>query len=150
MLPASIHKPLSLVLLVVLASSCSKDMNTDSFLGEDDYTPQNRDLMTIQPEDVPSSDTLFCLYEVFETLPHHNYSTYGVGTGMYITFPCEQPCTDTIEHYIYQHEPSNSRWLWDKAKMVALDDSCTQHESLLNAVWNDRIKQWVIASMPWQ
>jgi len=150
MSPASLTTPLSLVLLVILASSCSKDINTDSFSGEDDFLPQNRDLMTIQPEDVPSSDTLYCLYEVFETLPHHLFSTYGVATGMYITFPCEEPCTDTIEHTIYQHEPSNSRWLWDSAKMVALDDSCTQHEMLLNAVWNDRLDRWVIASMPWQ
>ena len=144
-------KPFSWIFLVVLASSCSKDITPDSLLGADDPVPEFRDLIAAGAEDVPASDSLFCWYEIFDCWPHHRLSPYNVAVGMYASFPCQQPCTDTIEHTIYQYAPSKGIWLWDHAKMVAMDDSCWAHAAVdLNAVWSDSEGKWVIPSMPWQ
>ena len=144
-------KLLSLSLLVALAFSCSKDIAPDSLLGANDPAPEFRDLIAAGAVDVPASDSLYCLYEVFEC-HRHRLSTYGVVVGMYMSFPCEQPCPDTLERTIYQYAPSKDIWLFDHAKMVSLGDSCSEyaaHEDL-NVLWSDSAGRWVIPSMPWQ
>ena len=144
-------KPFSWIFLLVLASSCSKDITSDSLLGADDPVPEFRDLIAAGAEDVPASDSLYCWYEVFETDTIRRLSTCNVGVGMYLSFPCEQPCPDTLERWIYQYATSKGFWLMDHAKMVSLDDSCWEYSAGdMNAVWSEDIERWVIPSMPWQ
>ncbi len=101
--------------------------------------------MTIQAEGEPSSDSRYCWYEIFEMDPMHTFSTENMAVGMYMSFPCEQPCADTIEHTIYRYEKSGNRWLWDSAKMVSMDDSCWEYSAVdMNASWNSRKGAWVI------
>ena len=144
-------KSLLLVLMVALAFSCSKDTAPDSLLEVSGPAPEFRDLIAAGAEEVPDSDLLYCWYEVFECHTHR-LSTYSVGVGMYMSFPCEQPCPDTIERTIYQYAPTKDIWLMDHAKMVSLDDSCWEYAAQedLNALWSDSLGRWVIPSMPWQ
>ncbi len=105
-------KSLSLVLIVALAFSCSKDTAPESLLDLNGPAPEFRDLIAAGAEEVPDSDLLYCWYEVFEC-HHHRLSTYNVSVGMYMSFPCEQPCPDTIERTIYQYAPTKDIWLMD-------------------------------------
>jgi hypothetical protein len=144
-------KSLLLVLMVALAFSCSKDTAPESLLDLNGPAPEFRDLIAAGAEEVPDSDLLYCWYEVFEC-HRHRLSTYNVSVGMYMSFPCEQPCPDTLERTIYQYAPSKDIWLMDHAKMVSLDDSCWEYaaDGDLNALWSDSLGRWVIPSMPWQ